>query len=87
MPPDNYTNIGIYTDSFEIVYSKDYDSTPLTTFRVDYQPCMNPKEYENPPNSQFYPTEYALRTNNCSEDQWNGQKYDLRYRDLEMEVN
>ena len=86
VPPANYTNVGIYAGTSTLVYSRDYDSTPVTTFRVDYRPCVNPEEYENPPTSQFYPLEYALDSKNCTPSQWTNKTYDQRYIDLEMPV-
>lgn len=44
-------------ESLELVYSKSTDSLPMTSFRVESEPCVQPEQISFTPGTQTLPNE------------------------------
>lgn len=67
-----------YNDTYRIVYSKTFDSRPITSFRIENQPCISPYDQNQVEGQEFYPAENTNTT--CTQDSFTGFTYDDRYR-------
>ena len=75
-----------FNDSAYIVWSKDYDSLPITQTRIESEPCMD-SLYQSISVGQtlFYPTEYEKM--GCVTEKNTNLKYDPRYKWSGMQTN
>jgi len=66
------------SEVYAIIPSKNDDSLPLTSFRVEDRPCLSPQNVSSGRDEQLYPTEVD-RENGCTE-------YDDRYNSTGLSI-
>ena len=75
--PSSY-GIVAFNDTTNIVFSRmASNNLPITTTRVEYQPCMDPFYQSNSPGKKFYGTE--LMQSGCSKEKNTGLTSDPRF--------
>jgi len=60
-----------------VLWTKDYDALPVTTTKLEYQPCMSPTETSSPPGYSPFRAEKTVAR--CTQSPFNGLTYDPRY--------
>ena len=86
----NSTDYKVYevNDDYSFVVSKTKgDNLPLTSFKVERQPCLDPKDHSLAPGQRFYPLERDRHIHDCSIVPQYGEKYDKRYTDLGIKIS
>lgn len=76
----DYGKAAIAGTNYVLVFGKNADSLPLTTFDVEYKPCAKPSETSVAPGTTFYPLEIVPPQ--CSEDVSSGFTFDKRFTPL-----
>ena len=57
------------------------DSLPLTSFKLEKKPCLDPTKQSTDPSARFYPTELDRKNNDCVLIEQFNETYDTRYAD------
>ena len=86
----NSTDYKIYKvdDDHSFVTSKTKgDNLPLTSFKLERQPCLDPHDISLAPGQRFYPLERDRFLHDCSIVPQYGEKYDKRYKDLGLKIS
>ena len=78
----NYTDVGAWNETYHIMYSKTYDSRPVTTFRMEVEPCISPYDQSQTSSQQFYPAELIDSDMKCAEDTYTGFTNDERFTNV-----
>lgn len=87
---DDDPDYKIYTvdDEHSFVTSKfKGDNLPLTSFKVEKKPCLDPTEVSTDTQQRYYPLENDRRRKDCSTIEQYSEKYDTRYRDLGLTIS
>ena len=66
------------------MYTKDSDSLPVSSTRLEYEPCMNPTQTSMSPQQTFYALEN--HGNGCEKDITNDLVNDPRYEKTGLEL-
>jgi len=78
---DDYTSSGyksvLFNSTASIVFSKDAPNLPITTTKVEYQPCMDSLYFSSSPNQFYYDAE--VERFGCVMEKHNMLTYDPRF--------
>jgi hypothetical protein len=76
-----------YANEYVLVTGKSGETLPITTTRVEADPCMKPNEISKSQKATWYPLEADFLSNHCTRAKTNGYFNDDRYQEIGMEVS
>uniref|UniRef100_A0A7S3MKJ6 Uncharacterized protein n=1 Tax=Favella ehrenbergii TaxID=182087 RepID=A0A7S3MKJ6_9SPIT len=75
-------------DDYSFIWSKTKgDNLPLTTFKVEGKPCLDPHDTSLAPGQQFYPLERDRLLHDCSIVEQYGERHDKRFTDMGLTIS
>lgn len=76
-----------YQNGYQLVTSKVGASRPMTSTKLETEPCMLPYQVSIVPDSSYYPTERDMANGGCTAAKTNGMVHDDRFKNLGMPVS
>lgn len=83
----NYKVHEVDDDIFFVTSKTKGNNLPLTSFRVESKPCLDPKLMSRSPGQVFYPLETDRKMNDCHEIKQFHERYDTRYVDMGLSIS